>query len=232
VARHHRPSCFCRFAGWLLIVSCLCATGFARQAGARANDWTIVPGNRAGPITAKTTRAELVRFFGAKNVQDADIVASDGGREAGTIVFGAEPDVSLGILWLDDSPGAQIRSIVFCHGSEAAEKCRWHTEDGVSFGTDLKTLERLNGRKFRLHGFDWGYGGLISSWDGGRLEPLSADCGRITLRVDPAPGPASDERSALIEQVEGDDEFWSSDAPMQALNPRIDHMSMSFQRCK
>jgi hypothetical protein len=217
--------------GPLLLIACQIAAAFAADA-APAVDWLIVPGKRAGPITSKTTRADLPRLFGAKNVRDADIVGSDGGHEPGTVIFGDDPDASLSILWMDESPDARVRSIVFCQGTEPAEACRWHTEDGISFGAGLKTLERINGRKFRLHGFDWGYGGLISSWDGGRLERLSAECGRVTLRMDPAPGPATDERSALIAQVEGEGEFWSSDAPMQALNPRVDHISMSFQGCK
>jgi hypothetical protein len=203
----------------------------ASLASADSNDWLIVPGKRAGPITPKTKRADLVRCFGAKNVEDGEIITSDGGREAGTLVFGDQPDASLGILWVDDTPDAGIRSIVFCNGSERAEKCRWHTEDGISFGTDLKTLERRNGRKFKLNGFDWGYGGLITSWESGRLERLSVACGRVTLRVDPRPGEASDERQSLIEQVEENDEFLSSDAAMQALNPVVDHISMFFQAC-
>lgn len=205
--------------------------GLASLVALDSNDWLIVPGKRAGPITPKTKRADLVRYFGAKSVEDGEIITSDGGREPGTIVFGDQPEASLGILWVDDAPDAGIRSIVFCNGSERAEKCRWHTDEAISFGTDLKTLERLNGRKFKLNGFDWGYGGLVTSWESGRLERLSVACGRVTLRVDPTPGQASDERQSLIEQVEENDEFWSSDAPMQALNPAVDHLSMSFQGC-
>ncbi len=222
---------FWYLAAYMVLAICGIETGLAADPAKSVNDWLIVPGKRAGPITAKTTRADLIRFFGAKNVQEGDIVSSDGGLQEGTIVFGDEPDASLGLLWLDESPDAHVRSIVFCHGSELAEKCRWHTEERVSFGTDLKVLERLNGRKFKLNGFDWGYGGLITSWEGGRLERLSAACGRVTVRVDPSPGPPSDERSTLIEQVEDNDELWSSDQAMQALNPAVDHMTMSFQGC-
>lgn len=195
------------------------------------NDWLIVPGKRIGPITAKTTRADLVRLFGEKNVEDSDIVVSDGGREPGTVVFGGEPDAVLGILWTSDNADATVSGVVVCYGSGAPEHCRWHTVEGISFATTLKALERLNGRKFKLNGFDWGYGGLITSWEGGRLERLATACGRVNVRLDPAPGPASDERSDLIEQVEGDGEFWSSDGPMKALNPAVDHIGVSFQAC-
>jgi hypothetical protein len=204
----------------------------AAHSGADSNDWLIVPGKRVGPITARTTRADLVRWFGEKNVEDTEIVVSDGGREPGTLVFGSQPDATLGVLWTEEeNPDAPVRAIIVCYGSRVPDKCRWHTAEGISFGTDLKTLERLNGRKFKLNGFDWGYGGLVTSWEGARLERLATPCGRVNLRLDPSPGPASDERSDLIEQLEGDGEFWSADAPMQALNPAVDHIGVSFQAC-
>lgn len=198
---------------------------------ADSNDWLIVPGKRVGPITPATTHADLVRIFGAKNVEDDDIATTDGGREWGTKVFGNQPSVSLAILWNDDSPEPHIRRMIFCHTSEPLASCRWHTADGITFGTSLKMLEKANGRKFKLNGFDWGYGGLISSWEQGRLERLAGGCGSLTIRLDPPPGTPSEERSRLIEQVEGDEEFWSSDGAMQALNPIVDYMSISFQSC-
>jgi hypothetical protein len=203
----------------------------AVQSAADSNDWLIVPGKRVGPITPKTSRADLVRFFSDKNVEDSEVVVSDGDREPGTLVFPAEPDATLAVLWTDDNPDSGVRGVVVCYGSKQPDKCRWHTADGISFGATLKGLERLNGHKFKLNGFEWGYGGLVTSWEGGRLERLAVSCGRVNLRLDPAPGPASDERSDLIEQVEGDTEFWSSDAPMQALNPAVDHIGVSFQAC-
>lgn len=180
---------------------------------------------------ANTTRANLVRAFGEKNVEDGEIISSDGGREPGTLVFSHRPEAGLGILWLDDTPDARIRTMVFCQEADRAGKCLWHTADPITFGTDLKSLERINGRKFKLNGFDWGYGGLVTSWEGGKLERLFRPCGRVTVRVDPKPGEPSDQRQSLIEQVEDNDEFWSSDPPMRALNPVVDHMSMSFQAC-
>jgi hypothetical protein len=61
---------------------------------------------------------------------------------------------------------------------------------------------------------------------------LASNCGSFTIRLDPAPGPASDQRAELIDAVEDNDEFASSHAAMQALNPVIDFLSVSFQSCK
>ncbi len=35
----------------------------------------------------------------------------------------------------------------------------------------LSKLQALNGRPIRFTGFDWDYGGAISDWNGGRLQP-------------------------------------------------------------
>jgi hypothetical protein len=204
-------------------VCCLCA---------QENDWLIVPGKRVGLITATATRADITRIFGAKNVEEDEIQTSDMASEVGTKVFWSQPDVALAIFWMSDTADAHIRRIRVCATQELPGKCRWHTSEAITLGTSLKELERLNGHAFRVNGFDWGVGGLITSWSGGRLEKLAASCGTLNLRLDPPPGNASEERARLLDDVEGDEEFPSSRASMQGLNPVVDFMSVSFQNCK
>jgi hypothetical protein len=151
--------------------------------------------------------------------------------EYGTEVFPDQPDMSLAIFWASEEPDSRIRRIRFCPSQILPGKCRWHTAEGITLGTSLRDLERLNSKPFQLHGFDWGFGGLITSWDGGRLDKLAANCG-FTIRLDPPPGPASDQRAQLMDAVEGNEEFDSSHPAMHALNPVIDFLSLSFQICK
>ena len=40
---------------------------------AQKNDWLIVPGQRVGPVTATTTRADLDAIFGKENVQERNL---------------------------------------------------------------------------------------------------------------------------------------------------------------
>ncbi|HZS53091.1 MAG TPA: hypothetical protein VFA65_01705 [Bryobacteraceae bacterium] len=200
--------------------------------GTDDNDWLIVPGKRVGPITAAATHADLAKIFGAKNIQDDEIVTSDMGSEDGTRVFGDQPEISLAIFWLTEAANSHIRRIRFCPSLVMPHKCRWHTAEGISLGTSLKELERLNGHAFEVNGFDWGFGGLIVSWHGGRLEKLTSSCGGLNVRLDPQPGQPSGERSRLLDLVEGDEDFDSSEAAMQALNPIVDFISFSFQNCK
>ncbi len=100
---------------------------FENSAAAANNDWLIVPGQRVGPITPRTTRADLVRIFGAKNVQDDEIEITDGDRESGTKLFADQPTSGLAILWKDDAPDSHIRRIIFCDASEPLTSCKWHT---------------------------------------------------------------------------------------------------------
>ena len=199
---------------------------------AGVNDWLIVPGKRVGPITPDFTRADLPRVFGAKNVKEDEIITADGVREQGTRVFADQADSSLAILWQDDDSQAHIRRIIVCENADASHRCRWHTADGLTIGSTLKMLEKINQHEFKVAGFEWGYGGLVTSWEGGRLQGVSDGCGSLTVRLDPAPAPASDERNRLLEAVEEDAEFPSSHAAMQSLNPAVDHLSVSFQKCE
>jgi hypothetical protein len=201
-------------------------------ARAQDNDWLIVPGKRVGPITASSTRADLVRVFGAKNVADGDFLTSDMGSENATRVYRDQPEMSLAIFWISDAADSHIRSVRVCPNLILPGKCRWRTAESVTLGVTLKDLERLNGRAFQLNGFDWGFGGLITSWNGGHLDKLATSCGGLNLRLDPPAGPASDDRARLMDQVEGNDEFPSADTAMQALNPVVDFLSVSFQNCR
>jgi hypothetical protein len=218
--------------GRTFLVAGVCACFALCCFSAEEIDWLIVPGKRVGPITAATTRADLKRMFGAKNVEESGIQASDLLNEIGTKINWHQADSSLAILWISEAADSRIRRVLFCPNLVQAAKCRWHTAEGLSLGMPLKDLERVNGREFALTGFDWGFGGLITSWNGGRLDKLSASCGGMTIRLDPPPGPASQERAQWIDAVEENEEFSSSHAAMQALNPVVDFLSLSFQNCR
>ena len=66
-------------------------------ASAQKNDWLIVPGQRVGPITASTTRADLDILFGKDNVRESNLDISEG-PEAATVVFGDDPSAALAII--------------------------------------------------------------------------------------------------------------------------------------
>jgi hypothetical protein len=50
-------------------------------------DWLIVPGERVGPITAKTSETALEALFGVENVERVEVYVGEGSTVPGTAVY-------------------------------------------------------------------------------------------------------------------------------------------------
>jgi hypothetical protein len=181
-------------------------------------DWKIVPGRSAGRLTLESGETDLKQVYGARVVQSTRIELGEGETAPGTVVY---PDDSLRraeILW-QDTVARRRPARMILRGSRSL----WQAGPGVSLGTNLQELERLNGRPFKLAGFGWDYGGMVTDWAGGALDGSLAE---IKLYLDP--GPAQYE-SPAYSNVLGDRDY-SSDLPaMQQLNPRVTQIFVDFE---
>ena len=199
----------------------LVAVGAAMASVGPADDaWLIVPGVRVGAITRTASELDLIRAYGHGNVRTGDIELGEGVRERGTVVFPDEPIKRAAVLWKDLSNN-QMPERIQITGS----KTLWKTAQGITLGTSLRELERLNGRPFVLTGFGWDYGGTIISWERGALARAFATGGRIILRLRPPSGLTQ----GALRPVTGDREFRSNHVTMQRLNPRIYQMIIEFK---
>lgn len=161
--------------------------------GAVDNDFIIVPGTRVGPIQADSDQAGIRAMFGQQNVREANIYVGEGFERPGLLVYpGSQDEVE--VLWVEGGD-PQRPELVFIR----QDGSQWRTESGVSIGTTLEELQQLNGKPFKLSGFDWDYGGTITDWNGGKLEGL-------TLRLNYPDGKTVD--NALL-----GDQIISSDHP-------------------
>src|SRR5450631_3883453 len=127
-------------------------------AAAQKIDWLIVPGQRVGPITAATTRADLDTLFGKDNVRDGGF---DSGEipEAATVVFGNDPSAALAIAWDRERPA----TIHICFGTQTGP-CKWRTATGIRIGLPLLELQKINGKSFQLTGYGSDGPGTVTSW--------------------------------------------------------------------
>ncbi len=162
----------------------------------------------------------------------------DGEPVPATIVNASNPEATLTVFWdrLDDSgshpaEAAHPKSINLCYGNGTIPKtCKWHLADNISFGTSLRELESLNGKEFKLSGFEWDFSGTVINWEEGVLDKELNNCGRILLRLEPRyadSGPTADQKKAEV-QVSGDGYFLSSHFSMQQLNPVIYAMTVTL----
>jgi len=209
-------------AAFLLLLPCLMA--------AQNHDWLIVPGERAGPITAQTVRADLPRSFASAAIEEDAIELDEGVVEPATLVSKDVPSESLAILWTGKGADAHPKQIFLCRGRRRGP-CKWHTDSGITDGTRLSELETLNGKPFTAWGFGMNYGGNVQSWDGGKLETLECG-GRLTLTLD-----GDRERGGTLtvpltseerHSITGDKPVPSSTPALRKVNPAVTEMVFYF----
>jgi hypothetical protein len=155
--------------------------------------------------------ALLARIFARTEVAEGTVDVGEGETREGTMVFPDDPERRLRIVW-GNQAGVQPKTWLMVDGES-----RWRGYQDIGLATDLRTLERLNGRPFVLAGFDWDYGGTVLDWRGGHLAPAHTERCRLIVRVEPSPGAPRD----LVNQVVGDRDFSSDHPAMRALNPLV-----------
>ena len=190
------------------------AVAFAQNAA----DWVIVPGKRAGPIDAAASEAKLVELFGAGNAARDTFEVEPGVAMPATILFASDPTRHAVVLWRDETRAGPESVLI------RGERSVWRTDRGITLGTPLATLRRINGKPLTLIGFGSDVGGTVLDNGGGALTELGTPVkgersGRtLVLRVEPDPGQRD---SPAYQQALGDVELSSESDAMRALNPRV-----------
>ena len=190
------------------------ALAFAQNAA----DWVIVPGKRAGPIDAGASEAKLVELFGAGNAARDSFEVEPGVAMPATILFASDPTRHAVVLWRDETRAGPESVLI------RGERSVWRTDKGITLGTPLATLRRINGKPLTLIGFGSDVGGTVLDNGGGALTELGTPVkgersGRtLVLRVEPDPAQRD---SPAYQQALGDVELSSESDAMRALNPRV-----------
>jgi hypothetical protein len=177
-------------------------------------NWLILPGGASGgTISARTSEPELIEVFGKRNVVARDVGLGEGETEPGTALFPDDPLRQIEILWKDPKEKRSPKRVQI-----SGVRSQWKTAHGITLGTSLKTLERLNRKPFLLAGFGWDYSGTVTSWTQGAMEEELVRPGRVILRLLPRNNPA---HSQAETSVLGDRPFSSGHPAMQELNPCV-----------
>jgi hypothetical protein len=141
-----------------------------------------------------------------------DVVLGEGFTRPGAVVYPDDDALRLEVLWTDTLKVPRAEMVVL-----RGDSSDWRTPEGLTLGTTLAELERINGVPFRLTGFGWDYSGTVVDWNGGRLAP---DSGTHRLVVRLLPDDDTDVPSGLL----GDRDFASDDSAMAVLAPRVAEM--------
>lgn len=179
--------------------------------------WKITPG-QFGPITSLTSEADLRRRYQG-SLETTRVQLGEGETTPGTILFPGDSLHRAEIVWQDTVNHRHPARVIL-----RGDRSRWQLSHGITLGTTLRELERLNGRPFTLAGFGWDYAGVITDWKGGALDTALAG---IKLYLDP--GPVQYE-SAPYSQVLGDRDYASSLPAMQQLRPKVTQIFVDFDQ--
>jgi hypothetical protein len=181
------------------------------------SQWSIAP-NSVGPISSRTTEADLQKKFGDNELRRARIQLGEGETTPGTVLFPGDSTRRAEIIWRDTLRYRRPSRVVF-----RGDRSLWQASGGISLGTTLEELEQLNGRPFTLAGFGWDYAGVIIDWQGGTLDSVLSG---IKLYLDPGP---AQQQSAAYSQVLGDRNYSSSLPAMEQLNPKVTQIFVDFE---
>jgi hypothetical protein len=181
-------------------------------------DWKIEPGVRIGALNRYGSELDLARAYGARNLRDSSVTFGEGESFPGTLLYPDDPQRRLEIVWADPGAKRAARRAVL-----RGERSRWMLPRQISLGSSLADLERANGRPFRLSGFGWDYAGAVTSWGGGALDSLLQG---VHLYLEPR---IEDRAGSAYRRLQGDREFDSGNADMQALGPRVYQILVDFE---
>jgi hypothetical protein len=170
-----------------------------------------------GPFGRNASHADLEKAFGSSNVVYQDIDGAEGEKIKASVLYGHDPKARLEIIWSDEKArrGPMVR---------AKDQSAWVTTHGIRIGTALAEVEKLNGKPFKLSGFDWDYGGRVLDWQGGTLaKPQPGGCiiGVEFSHIEDAP-------EANLTKVTGDNAFMSDGADMRAVEPYVSVVTISY----
>lgn len=198
---------------------------------ATADDFLVIPGEKVGKIKADSDENDLLDAYGPANVIRHDtIYTAEGDYEIGTTLYKGTPDETA-VLWTDSAKQARPSAVKLILNVDPASaktrgKSRWKTANGVRLGLTISEIEKLNGKPFKLYGFEWDFGGSVTDWQKGKLQAPGKEM-YLTMSfgyTDPSPA-----QQAAIGKVSGDAEFLSSNPAMRQLNPIVQQIFVRFK---
>ncbi len=172
-----------------------------------------------GPFARDAGHADLVKAFGNNNVVDQDIDGAEGQKIKASVLHPNDPKARLEFIWNDEK--ARRAPMI-----RAKDQSAWTAANGLRIGLALADVEKMNGKPFKLSGFDWDYGGKVTDWQGGALgKPQPGGCIIGVEFVHPEDSP-----EANLTKVTGDGEFRSDNADMRAVEPYVAVVIISYPR--
>jgi hypothetical protein len=183
-----------------------------RVAAAPANAVTC-----GGTFVKDTTHLKLAIKYDSRNIVFGEVDGPDGTKIKATVLYPNEAKRRLEVIWNNDAARTDLSMVVINGQSQ------WTAPKGLRLGTQLAALEKINGRPFKLSGFDADGSASVLGWEGGALNSLPGGC-RVGVRLMADTKSAGDVRGA----VSGDKQLMSSDPNLKTIKPAVAEILVGY----
>jgi hypothetical protein len=171
----------------------------------------------SGVFARDSSHAKLASAFQPRNVAFTQVDASSGGKVMASVLYGKDPKRRLEVWWSKLASRSDTHLIVINGQSD------WIAPGELHLGLTLAELEKLNGKAFKLSGFDKDHVATLSDWNGGQLGALAGGCTvGISLRADPKAA------ATTLGTLPADRGFTSSDTALRAANPTVSEILVAY----
>ena len=192
------------------ILACLLLfTAFLHADEIDPKDNTIVLGKRVGLIKPGMTVTDIGRAYGKENLKLQKIPGAEGEEIDGAKLF-AGTDRELVLTW---DPNNDKKLVVF---DISVVGTAWKFDNGLKAGMTVEEVEKINGKPFKIAGFEWDYGGY-ANFEGGKLA------GKVSIRFNPS-------TENIPEYLSGDKQLSSTDKQLRAAKPLVEEGISVFMR--
>ena len=173
-----------------------------------------------GSFGRNASHASLVKAFGKNNVVYREIEGPQDKKTKTSMLYPEDAKARLEFVWHDER--ARRRPALI----RVKDQSTWAAANGIRIGAALADIEKMNGKPFKLSGFDWDYGGRVTDWRGGALgKPQPGGCTLGIEFVHPEDAPEEN-----LTKVSGDREILSDDTDMRAVEPYVAVMTFSYPK--
>ncbi len=180
-------------------------------------DTLIIPGKSVGAVTAKTTRADLVKMFGESKLKDDVVLEAEGTISVPVTKVNLGENKDFTVAWEEETR----QKLLYVGDLGSA----WKTPQGIGVGTSFDKLRQELG-EFKITGLGWDYGGFIINLEATKLSEYQ---GKLSLRLS-ADENALQKNQQQYQVVTGDRVLSSTNPNWEPLDMKVAQMTVQFDR--
>jgi hypothetical protein len=169
-----------------------------------------------GAFAHNSSHSKLAMAFQSRNVAFTEVDGPSGAKIMATVLFAKDPKRRLEVWWTNQASRSDTHLIVINGAST------WSAPSQLRLGLTLSQLEQINGKSFKLTGFDKNNVATLTNWSGGDLSHVPGGCKvGISLRSRTA-------SAAALGALPANREFTSSDSAMRTVNPEVSEILIAY----